>query len=67
MARLLAETEYQLGLTNPHQSVEAFKRWHQSFESDPRAAAKWLGFMQTYRRDFLERLALYYPGRFCPE
>jgi hypothetical protein len=66
MARLLAQTEKELGLTNRHQAVEAFNNWRQTFEGDPQAAAKWLGFMQTYRRDFLERLAAYYPGQFFP-
>jgi TIR domain len=66
MARLLAQAEKELGLINRHQAVEAFKNWRQSFEGDPQAAAKWLAFMQTYRRDFLERLATYYPGQFFP-
>ena len=66
MARLLTQTENKLGLTNRHQAEETFKYWRQSFEGDPQAAAKWFGFMQTYRRDFLVHLATYYPGQFSP-
>ena len=67
MARLLAQAENQLGFTNRHQRVEAFKYWRKSFKGDPQAVAKWFGLMQTYRRDFLVRLATYYPGQFSPD
>jgi hypothetical protein len=33
-ARLLAQTEKELGLINRHQAVEAFNNWLQIFEGD---------------------------------